>query len=66
MILSKCYNCCHEKICSYKWEFANAVESVVNTSYAVGNGKVALLKDSAIVVEFKCPHYMSEKGGGGE
>lgn len=63
MILSKCYNCCHEKICNYKQKFSNAVEEVYNTSFLVGNGKVELLKDSAIIVELKCPHYMSEKGG---
>ena len=63
MILSRCYNCCHEQICNYKGEFRNAVESVCNVSYALGNGKVLLLTDSAIVVELKCPHFMSEKGG---
>lgn len=62
MIISKCYNCCHEEICNFKWEFTNAVESVMDTSYSVGNGKVALLKDSPIVVEFHCPHYLSAEG----
>lgn len=62
MIISRCYKCCHEKICNYKQRFTNAVEEVFNTSYPTGNGKVELLKDSAIVVELKCPHFMSENG----
>ena len=63
MILSRCYNCCHENICSYKQEFNNAVQSVLDVSYSVGKGKAVLLQDSAIVVEFKCPHFMSGKAG---
>ena len=68
MILSKCYKCCHEEICSYKEQFNNAVESVVDVSYPTGGGKYEFLKDSPITVEFKCPHYYlssmyREKGG---
>ena len=65
MIFSKCYNCCHEKICRYKREFQNAVKAVYNVSYVTdeSDGRRCLLEDSPIVVELKCPHYMCEKGG---
>ena len=63
MILSRCYACCHEKVCNYKPRFQNAVEEIYNASYAIGNGKVELFKDSEIVVELKCPHFMSGKDG---
>ena len=63
MIASRCYECCHERVCSYKQELNNAVESVLRVSYSVDGNRVKLLKNSDIVVELKCPHYMSKYGG---
>lgn len=63
MILDNCYGCCHENICNYKTEFKRAVFSVLDVFYLTENNVRVSLENSPIIVEFRCPHFLTIKGG---
>lgn len=63
MITSEKCNCCvHEPVCGLKEEYRQACEAIKNMSYACGDNRVAVVKDSSFLsVTIRCNHFTQQK-----
>lgn len=60
---TRCTNCEHQKVCSFKEQFMNAQEAVDRVSVCIGEKSIKYLRDFDWIkkVELECVHFIPTK-----